>query len=116
MLNALLPRSKQKPTAEAIDLHTPKGRLEAALGGIIRDLMSPQGKPNDPRMGVMVAGLTPLLQQTLRQLTNSQVCDLISNLRRAFDWIEYGPSTTTPQENGEDADCGGNRDREDNPS
>ena len=120
MLNALLPRRKgshtqeENATRQGQDLGTPKGRLEAALGGIIRDLMSPQGK-TDPRMQVMVTGLTPLLQQTLRQLTNSQVCELIRNLRQAFDWIEYGPSTTPPQEDRKDADCRGNRDREDNP-
>lgn len=115
MFNALLPNSKKKQSAEVMDQSTPKGRLALALGGIIRDLVTPRAGKTDPRLALMVTGLQPLLRQTLEQLSNLQVCELVRNLRLAMDWIEYGHNATSPQVNGEDAISRGNRDGEDNP-
>lgn len=82
----------------------PKGRLEQALEGILHQMLS-AGR-TDPRAMVMANGLKPLLLQTLSSITNSQVLDLINNLRQSFDYIEYGPKGDTAETNRENAPGG----------
>lgn len=104
-MNTLLPRRKGKGGSNlgASVTDDPKGRLSQALEGILHQMLS---AGSDPRAMVMANGLKPLLLQTLSQLTNFQVLELIGNLRKAFDWIEYGPKGHSPEVNGEDAPCG----------